>query len=321
MKYLKCLLFFLSLKIFNEIKSISAQSSNFYTKSSEFNNFDLGSSFLLKFVNSISNLKCFSICEKMTQCSFIIYQNKRQRCFICKKNLTLFMNYKPDGISLIYQKQFKFKQTNGLINYWSFNGNVDDEIGHANLSNGVNAALTSDRFGTPDSALSLKDGYYNVPPGVYFSGTQLTIMAWVKVRTFRLFSRLIDFGNGAHNENIVVGLTRNSSGISFLHLRSDINFFTGLSTKALNLNQWQHLSCVYSFPFYYIYIDGIEVTISESKTVFSSFSLANVTRISNFIGRSNFVGQLDADADFDDIKLFNRALNQNEIRFEMNNNA
>ena len=112
------------------------------------------------------------------------------------------MNFKSDGVATIYQK--RFKKTNGLINYWSFNGNVNDSIGNAHLYGGVNAALTSDRFGQSNTAISLSNGYYKVPPGVYFSGKQLTIMAWVRIRHFRSYSRLIDFGNGPSNENIVL---------------------------------------------------------------------------------------------------------------------
>jgi hypothetical protein len=92
---------------------------------------------------------------------------------------------------------------------------------------------------------------------------------------------------------------------------------------ALGINQWQHLACVYSFPYYFIYIDGTLVTAPGSQTTYSSFNIKNETRTSNFVGRSNWyingVDQ-DADADFDDLKIFNRSLSQQEIQSEMNNN-
>ena len=66
---------------------------------------------------------------------------------------------------------------------------------------------------------------------------------------------------------------------------------------------------------------GIEATIPGSKKSFSSFSLANVVRDSNFIGRSNWFlnGDKDVDADFDNLKIFNRALTQKELQLEMTN--
>jgi hypothetical protein len=232
-----------------------------------------------------------------------------------------FVSYANNGISLIYQK--KSKSASSLINYWAFNGNVDDSIGNAHLYGGVNAALTFDRFGRPNSALSLTSGYYKIPPGVFFSGTQFTIMAWVKVGTFISNSRLIDFGNGPNQDNIVSILNHFTTSKPTLFLQSGNNYFFDSSTITLNLNQWQHLACVYSFPYYSFYIDGIDTTLPGSKMSFESYSLYSVQRSSNFIGRSNWQAygfDNDADADFDDLKIFNRALSKNEITFEMNNN-
>jgi hypothetical protein len=147
----------------------------------------------------------------------MIYQ--QSRCFIGKSNLTLFMNYRADGVSRVYQKNFL--QTNGLVNYWAFNTNVKDSIGNADLYGGVNAALTIDRFGQLNSALSLSRGYYKAPPGVYFSGTQLTIMAWLKIRNYTSNPRLIDFGNELLTENLLLTISRTSNSklnFNILHL-------------------------------------------------------------------------------------------------------
>ena len=175
-----------------------------------------------------------------------------------------------------------------MTNYWSFNGNVNDTIGNANLYGGVNVSLISDRFGRSNSALSLQSGYYRVPAGVYFNGTQLTIMAWVKVKNHQINSRLIDFGNGPWKENIVLTLSTGTNGKPYLFLQSGIDHFAHSSTISLNLNKWHHLSCTFSFPFYSIYIDGFETTMPGSKTTFLYFNLKNVVRIYNFIGRSNW---------------------------------
>ncbi len=43
----------------------------------------------------------------------------------------------------------------------------------------MNANLTFDRFGFPNSALRLINGYYKIPPGVYISGTEFSILGWV----------------------------------------------------------------------------------------------------------------------------------------------
>ena len=49
--------------------------------------------------------------------------------------------------------------------------------------------------------------------------------------------------------------------------------------------------------------------------------MKNATRLFNFIGRTdNFPTIPDINAIIDELKIFNRALSQKEIQFEMNNN-
>ena len=307
-----------------QIKLFSTQIENeyVYSKLNDKNCFTIAdSTFLLTSFESNSKHKCLASCTKSFECTYAVFQ--RQKCFICKRNLTLFMRYDPNETSLIYQKNFK--QTNGLINYWAFNKNVvKDSVGNKDLVNGFNAALTIDRFGIPDSALSLTNGYYQVPAGVYFSGDQFSFMAWVKIRTIQQYSRLIDFGFLGGGNVVMLSLSDSTSGKPYLYFQSGGLDIVGFSTKALDIGKWQHLACVYSFPFYSIYIDGVETTAPGSRTNLASFILTNIERTSNFIGRSNWYNNplgkdLDANSDFDDLKIFNRALSPKEIQFEMNN--
>jgi hypothetical protein len=321
------LLIVLSLALFDISKSNLTQSHTKvkFLKLSEFNNFEFDKSYLLISFDSSSKTYCLASCVKYTECAYTIIQ--KSKCLLCKANLTNFMNFKSDAVSSIYQK--KFQNTRGLINYWAFNGDVNDALGNAHLYGGVNAALTFDRFGVPNSALSLRNGYYKVPAGVYFSGNQLTIMAWVKIRNIQSWSRLIDFGipnsvaNNPPLEAVFLSLSFSNTGNPYLRYQSgSSNFFEDKSLKSVDLNQWKHIACIFSYPYYSIYIDGVETTTSGSKTSLAWLMLTNITRTSNFIGRSNWIfnGDKDADADFDDLKIFDRALSQKEITFEMNNN-
>ena len=313
MNYNKILLS-LSLIILHEIKSISNQNQiqeNFYTKLKEFNNYQFDNSSFLKTFYSKSILKCFKSCTQSYECVYIIYDENK--CIICKMGVNLFMSY--DGDSLIYRK--KFNLTTGLINYWTFNRNVNDLIGNAHLYGGVNAALTFDRFGLQNSALSLTDGYYRAPSGIYFSGTQFSILAWVKVKIPKSWARLIDFGVTSTIDGVWVSFSSSNTGKPYF-ITQNGNLIQTDSLTALNLTKWQHLACVFSYPDYLIYIDGKQVV---SKKISTSFFIKNVTRNSNFIGKSNSANNdPNANADIDDLKIFNRALSQSEILFEINNN-
>ena len=44
--------------------------------------------------------------------------------------------------------------TNGLVGYWPFNGNANDESGNGNNGTVNGATLTSDRFGNANGAYS-----------------------------------------------------------------------------------------------------------------------------------------------------------------------
>ena len=68
-------------------------------------------------------------------------------------------------------------------------------------------------------------------------------------------------------------------------------------------------------------MDGIDTTPSGFTIIYQSYDINAVQRSSNFIGRSNWYHggtDQDADADFDDLKIFNRALSQQEIKIHMN---
>lgn len=47
-----------------------------------------------------------------------------------------------------------FIPTNGLVGWWPFNGNSNDESGSGNNGTGYGATLTTDRFGNANSANS-----------------------------------------------------------------------------------------------------------------------------------------------------------------------
>ncbi len=278
--------------------------------------------FMVKSYKSSNKLKCIGDCSKISNCRLISFNKMDNSCKYYRKYLfepsTLIDN--PSGKYFIYHIDLNsFRPSTGLTNYWIFNGDVNDAIGDAHLYDGLSASLTFDRFGRENSALSLINGYYRVPPGVYFSGTRISFMAWVKVRNYGSYSKLIDFGNG-QTENIQLSLSNSDTGKPYSYFSSGSLSIWGDSNSRLILNKWQHLAYVFSFPNYFIYIDGIEVTTPGSKTSYASFSFANVIRSSNFIGRSNWAGNSNADADFDDLKIFNRALTAQEIQFEMNNN-
>ena len=201
-----------------------------------------------------------------------------------------------------------------MQNYWPFYLNVKDVVGKADLFDGVNAILANDQFGKPSSALSLINGYYRVPSGVYFSG-DFTIMVWIKVRNYNTWSRIIDFAVGQYNF-VAFSITGDNVGRPMCETFSTELTWRVESTVELGLNIWVHLACTLAQTSGAIYRNG--VIVSNTLKAYTA-GPQNVVRTSNFIGRANWPNQ-DPDADFDELKIFNRALSQQEIIDEMYNN-
>jgi hypothetical protein len=180
---------------------------------------------------------------------------------------------------------------------------------------GANAMLAADRFNNPQSALYLNSGYCTVPPGVYFSGGPFTITAWVKKITTTNQNRLLDFGNG-HLDSVLFAISYYTSSQPYLVISRGSNW-TGnmVSNSFLALNVWTHLTSVFDGSYAYIYLNGTQVLNQSTINIYPP----NVSRSNCYIGRSNwYPGDKDANAYFDDIKIYNRSLSNEEIIQDMN---
>jgi len=79
--------------------------------------------------------------------------------------------------------------------------NLSDVVGGANLYNGYSYSYTYDRLCSANSAIYFNKGYLQVPSGVYFYG-DFNVTAWIYLKSYQSYSRVIDFGNGQAVENI-----------------------------------------------------------------------------------------------------------------------
>ena len=218
--------------------------------------------------------------------------------------------FTPSLGKFLFQRKFPNNDdiNKGLINYWAFTNNSLDSVGNANLYNGVGVSFTFDRYGSPNSALNLSNGYYQVPTGVYFNGGPFSIAAWINMRATSYSARLIDFGLGQSNNNIVFCVFLDNSRIPVLStfFNSASNPFV-TSNLILNLNEWYHLTATFDGNMGFVYIDGKLVASGALITP------ANIYRTSNFIGKSNWADDGYADGVFDEIRIYNRCLTVNQI--------
>ena len=101
--------------------------------------------------------------------------------------------------------------TDGLVGYWPFNGNANDESGNNNHGVVFGATLTYDRFGNLNSAYKFDRNYIAVSDTSLFDFTNnnnLSLCAW-----FRNTAGDVEYGQGIIAKNRDDGGTR--CGIQF----------------------------------------------------------------------------------------------------------
>jgi uncharacterized protein (TIGR02145 family) len=197
--------------------------------------------------------------------------------------------------------------SNGLVGYWGFNGNANDQSGNGN--NGIvnGATLTTDRNGNANSAYSF-DGISN-----YISTADIdlqntaTISIWVY--PIGTIGALVDKDMDANSNSGYVFLYNNSNPYGlYAHVgwsgNANNNIFP--SNNNLLLNQWYHCVLTLNNGTAKIYVDGL--------LVYTQTSVNPTTQNNDLLlfGKSVWGGNLFS-GKLDDIAIYNRALTQSEI--------
>jgi hypothetical protein len=207
----------------------------------------------------------------------------------------------------------KTSTNSGLVAYYPFDGNANDQSGNGNHGVVNGAALTSDRFGNEKSAYSF-DGAGNTilanvknMPSI---NTPLSFAWWFYIDTIPVFTSR----SGAQNmivlvnkdEGIGVQVGFRSPGYNTLGFDTwNWGGGTLLQVKLPEAKQWYH--CVYSFDGtkHRFYINANEIISTVAKT---QNGIPSILMFGNYpTGKQYFEGKLD------DIRIYNRAIEMPEI--------
>ncbi len=232
-----------------------------------------------------------------------------------KKRLLLFgaLATLASAFAASAQNVPSYMDTTGLIGWWPFTGNADDESGNNNNGTNNGAALTTDRFGNANSAY-LFDGtssYISIPSSATLESPTrgLTMSAWIYLNGLSLVGQ--SYGPI---------LTKSNSSANAFMYRFDIDingggYFAGTNNWTQNvgtgytflLNQWYLVSAVLDSDTTFLYLDDTLVATVPFTTNISLNSLPleigrdvpGITEIFN--------GKID------DIAIWKRALSHQEI--------
>jgi hypothetical protein len=204
---------------------------------------------------------------------------------------------------------------NGLVNYWALNlDDTKDYVGRADANSCVNGSFVADRFGNPQSALYLNNGYCRLPSNIYLTGGDFTMTAWINLIQPNLYSRILEFSNGNGFDQVSFGLATTYLYFQpFMMIDNNYNLTQFGCLQHLNLNEWNHIAFLFSRKQMQlsVYING-----SFQRSIQTLIAPTDVIRSKNYIGRGA-AGDADANAIFDDLKIYNRKLSSTELQDDM----
>jgi len=206
----------------------------------------------------------------------------------------------------------------GLVTYYSFDGNANDGSGNGN--NGIvnGATLTSDRFGNANSAYSL-DGvndFISASADILPTAERTTAL-WFKADTVSNHPVLFSYGGGDCGSSWFIGLNATNI-INSYYLSSHCNVNDLISPYSQDpVNAWFHLAISTGTNGTRMYVNGVEVAsnsnyITNTNVVGRDLSIGVATSPSGFAPYTDVnVGYFDGS--IDDVRIYNRALSQSEI--------
>jgi hypothetical protein len=215
--------------------------------------------------------------------------------FMCEKAFSQVPSYVP---------------TNGLVGWWPFNGNANDESGNGNNGTVNGATLTADRFGGLNNAYNFNgiSNYIDVgnPSSLGNNPSNYTQAGWLYLVDF---SDAYVFMSKRHdNSGNDWGTPVSTVNGTFIFFADDAFYQQAplAETNQLSVNQWHHLTFVKNQNTYSIYVNGVlDGSITDNHIMGGTSN--NLIFGAQLAWPEFFKGKLD------DIGIWNRALTQQEI--------
>jgi hypothetical protein len=216
--------------------------------------------------------------------------------------------------------------TEGLVGWWAMNEGEDatcpdgtdvcDLSGNANHGTNNGATWLDGRgptFEETTQGQALEFGglqtgdYVSLGSSTELNPSEVSIGAWVNPRTLSNYNYIYS------NSRDCCGTYK---GIDF-RIRSGVEFGIWNNSKAvaiggnITLNEWQYVTGTYDGNVIKAYLNGEEVASTDS-----SLGIGQPASYGNYIGAlASHHGSLGLDGQIDDVRIYNRALRPEEVRY------
>ena len=205
----------------------------------------------------------------------------------------------------------------GLLAYYPFNGNANDESGNNRNATVYGATLAIDRNGLSNTAYSFNgtNNYINIPLTSPLTGTSGTINTWIKSNGQFTSQRSI-IGQSQGRPQLVVSPARKAT---IQWKATNTEFPSCQSTTEADNGQWMMITGIYTSNSFKIYINGVlqnstSTSFTQDNCSKADFQIGGYYVTSNpcqdVLGYSQMFNGI-----LDDIRIYNRELTQQEISY------
>ncbi len=222
--------------------------------------------------------------------------------------------------STLFAQIPSYVPTNGLVGWWPFNGNANDESGNGNNGTVSGTTYSADRNNNSNSACNLygSNDYVEISTtNGQFNSQQYTISYWFKT------NQNASSVNGGPNVNPAVISRLNVGGPTAVppawvdnfviyeiggsnHFNTPVNGGATGANTALG-NTWKHIVFSIRTDSTITYLNGnrIGASINSGIINFQTFAIR--------LGRSKYTYWKDFSGELDDVGYWNRALTKQEV--------
>lgn len=206
-----------------------------------------------------------------------------------------------DGDFVIYTTP-PINLDSGLVAYYPFNGNANDESGNDNDGVIHGALLTTDKFGNTNSAYNFNGSgnHISIPVDINFSvKSELTMVAWVKPSDVTPIRAIISHDNGGFDRTINIDSRGGGIGYSCFTGTGVLGYFPA------NVDQWVQVAVIYN------QLTGTAILYQNLSSISGNTSFGTGWTYTWIGGNPSYDEYFSGT--IDDIRIYDRALNEFEI--------
>ena len=220
-----------------------------------------------------------------------------------------------DSVNIVVEQQLP---TQGLVAYFPFNGNANDESGNGNNGTVHGAILTTDRFGKSNSAYNFEGNDYIKASADNLPTAERTVSLWFNANTLSSRPVLLGYGgNGPPGTSWWMNLNHGGTPAYFLGVHYTQSNYLKYFYIQEPIGEWINFTATTNSNGSKIFINGEEMA-SNSFFINNTFVTGKDLSFGVNVSGYGIAPAIDNNTGYfigiiDDIRIYDRALTNDEI--------